>query len=658
MGVLCLEKLKYYELLAEQYKNENSAITEMINLQAITNLPKGTEHFLSDIHGEFESFHHILKNASGAIKMYIDEIFGQSMTSKDKRDLALLIYYPEERMDTILDRISDEDKEDYFTTTLYRLVRVLKRSTAKYTRSKVRKALPKEYAYILEELIHEDAIHDNKAKYYEQIINTIVETDCEREFIVAMSKVIQRLVVDHLHIIGDIYDRGRYPDKVMDLLCQHHSLDIQWGNHDICWLGANAGSQALCCFVTRVCARHNNLQVLEDAYGINLVPLVRYAIEMFKDDDCKLFFPKGNVTDQDSEKDLQLVSKIHKAITLLQLKVEAELIKRRPEYHMNGTIFIDKIDFERKLLILDGKKYKLRDHKFQSLDKENPLFITKEERTIVNKLTHSFMNSDRLTRHSELFMKKGKMYTICNDNLLFHGCIPMNEDGEFEVCTYLGAGYYGKELLDELDRRVHNGYFDRNGIDSQKNLDLMWYLACGKGSPLFGKDKMAYFEQYFVDDELLKKETKDPYYSLRNQEKIALKILNEFGLSKSHSKIINGHVPVEVKKGESPVKANGKLIVIDGGLTKAYQNVTGIAGYTLMSNSIGMWLAEHEAFVSKEDIIKNGNEVISKNMLVDRYQERILVKDTDKGKIILEKVEELKGLIHAYRKGIVAETSE
>lgn len=648
-----MKDLKYYELLSEQYNNENSAITEMINLQAIVNLPKGTEHFLSDIHGEFDSFHHILKNASGAIKMYIEDIFGQSLSQKDKRNLALMIYYPEERLDIIVPTI--EEKDDFYTTTLFRLVRVLKRCTAKYTRSKVRKALPKEYSYILEELIHEDVTNDNKGKYYAQIISTIVETGCEREFIVAMSKVIQRLVVDHLHIIGDIYDRGRYPEKVMDLLCVHHSLDIQWGNHDISWIGANAGSQALVCFVTRVCARHNNLQVLEDGYGINLVPLVTYAMEMFKDDDCKLFLPKGNVTEHDTKKELLLVAKIHKAITFLQLKVEAELIKRRPEYNMGNIIYLDKINYEKNILILDGKEYKLKNSKFTTIDKKNPLHITEEERCIIEKLTQSFVSSDRLTKHVELLMKKGQMYTVFNNNLLFHGCVPMTEKGDFRVCTYLGEPLKGKELIDEIDRRVHQGYFDDNSKDKQKNLDLMWYLACGEGSPLFGKDKMAYFEQYFVEDESLGKEKKDPYYDLRNKEDIIVKVLNEFELYSASSKVINGHVPVKVKKGENPVKANGKLIVIDGGLTKAYQKVTGIAGYTLISNSVGMWLAEHEPFISREDITKNGNEVISNNTLVERYQERMLVKDTNNGKIIVQKIDELKGLILAYKKGLIKE---
>ncbi len=650
-----MENFKYFELLSEQYKNTHSVITEMVNLQAIVNLPKGTEHFLSDIHGEYEAFHHILQNASGAIKMYIEDIFGLSMSSEDKKNLALMIYYPEERLEITEAQLKKEERDDFYKITLFRLVKVLKRSTAKYTRSKVRKALPKEYAYVLEELIHEDINDLNKQMYYTRIISTIVEMGSQKEFIIATCNVIHRLVIDHLHVIGDIFDRGPYPDKVMDLLCCHHSLDIQWGNHDISWIGASAGNEALICTVIRLCAKHNTLQVLEDSYGINLVPLVRYSMELLKDDDCEMYRPT-DILDSDNEKEIELCAKIHKAITLLQLKVEAELIQRRPEYKMENRLFLDKINYEKGTITIDNKEYDLKDINFQSINKEKPFEITSDERDILDKLKLSFINSLKLSQHIDLLMQKGSMYKIWNNNLLFHGCIPMTNDKQFRKCDFLVEEFSGKRLIDEIDKRVRIGYDNRGQGDNYVNTDLMWYLWCGQDSPLFGKNKMAIFESYFIDDKDLKKEQKDPYFIHRNSEEVVVSILREFELFLSSSKIINGHVPVEVKKGESPVKANGKLIAIDGGLTKAYHKLTGIAGYTLISNSVGLFLAEHEPFSSREEITKKGEEVISNNTIIERYQERMLVKDTDNGKLILNKIEDLKALLNAYKKGIVKES--
>ncbi len=640
-----MDNLNYIELLSQQYKNENSVISEIVNLQATVNLPKGTEHFLSDIHGEYDAFHHIIKNASGAIKMYIDDIFGISMSKEDKKNLALLIYYPEERLEISKTLVNESDRKGFYTITIFRLMCVLKRATAKYTRNKVREALPKEYAYIIEELIHEDIKDGNKQRYYTEIISSIIKLGIENQFIVAICNVIHRLVVDHIHIIGDIFDRGLYPDKVMDLLENHHSCDIQWGNHDIAWIGANAGNEALICTVIRNCAKYNNLQLLEDSYGINLVPLVRYSMEMFKDDQCEIFTPKG-VTEFDNEKEVELCSKIHKAITLLQFKTEAKLIKRRPEYEMESRNLLHSIDFEKGVLVLEGKEYELLDKEFQSVDYENPYLITEDERDILDKLRYSFVNSPKLTRHVDVLIKKGSMYSRYNGNLLFHGCVPMTENKEFAKATFLGEEMSGKKLLDEIERRVKRGYLNRN----EKDVDLMWYLWCGQHSPLFGKDKMACFERYYTTNDMLKSENKDPYFDFRDDESVVLKILNEFELTKEYSKIINGHVPVEVKKGESPIKANGKLIVIDGGLTKAYQKLTGIAGYTLISNSVGLYLAEHEPFISREDIIRNSNEIISKNDTIEMYRQRMFVKDTDKGKQLLNRIEELNSLLDSYKK--------
>lgn len=649
-----MEDLKYLELLADQFENSNSVITEMINLKAIVSLPKGTEHFLSDIHGEFDAFHHVLKNASGAIKMYIEDIYGQSLSDKDKKDLALLIYYPEERLEAILQ--NEKDVDDYYKITIFRLVMVLKRSTVKYTRSKVRKALPKEYAYILEELIHEDAKSGDKQDYYNEIISTIVDMKYAKEFIVNISKVIQRLVIDHLHVIGDIYDRGADADKVMDLLGEHHSLDIQFGNHDILWVGANAGHEALICTVIRLCAKHNNLHILEESYGINLVPIVTYAMETFADDECELFMPEHNSKRNASYKELKIIAKLHKAATLLELKYENTVIKNRPEYQMEDRLLLNKINYEEGTIDIDGQIYELLDKNFQAINKDNPYEITPEEEKILAKLKYSFMNSDKLNKHIATLLKKGEMYTIYNGNLLFHGCVPMTENGDFLECSFLGETFSGKKLLDEIDDRIRIGYFETEDMDiRQKNLDLMWYLWCGKESPLFGKSKMAYFESYFMEDKSLAIEQKDPYYSLRDNREVVIKILKEFNLLDRNSKVINGHVPVLVKKGESPVKADGKLIVIDGGLTKVYQKVTGIAGYTLISNSVGLFLAEHEPFTSVEDITKNGVEIISNNTIIERYRERMYVKDTDNGKVLVKKIDELVKLLDAYNKGLIRE---
>ncbi len=649
-----MNNFKYFELLSTQYKNTHSVITEMINLQALVNLPKGTEHFLSDIHGEYDAFYHIIQNASGAIRMYIEEIFGLSMSQEDKKNLSLMIYYPEERLEVIEQKTNKHELDDFYKITLFRLVKVLKRSTAKYTRSKVRKALPTRYAYVLEELIHEDITDPNKQMYYTKIISTIVELGSEKEFIIAICEVIHQLIVDHLHIIGDIFDRGHYPDKVMDLLIDHHSLDIQWGNHDISWIGANAGNEALICTVIRLCAKYNNLSLLEDSYGINLVPLVRYSMELFKDDDCSMFTPVENSAN-DSEKDILLCAKLHKAVTILQFKIEAELINRRPEYNMHDRILLDKINFENGSILINGHDYILNECHFQSVNKENPLLITEDEREILEKLRLSFLNSTKLSKHVDLLLKKGGMYKVWNNNLLFHGCIPMTENRELRVSNLLGTPLSGKKFIDELDKRVRVGYENRFTSKNDENIDLMWYLWCGQDSPLFGKDKMATFENYYVSDKKLKVENKDPYFIFRDFEDVVVELLREFDLFLPISKIMNGHVPVKVKKGESPVKANGKLIAIDGGLTKAYQKVTGISGYTLISNSVGLYLAEHEPFTSREEIVKKGIEVISNNTTIERYNERLLVKDTENGKLLLSKIEDLRSLLNAYNSGVIQE---
>lgn len=640
-------ELEYGELLTEQYKDINSVVTEIINLQAIINLPKGTEHFLSDIHGEFDAFYHTLKNASGAIRMYIEEIFSLSLSEQEKNNLAILIYYPKERLEFVLKTLPEKQKYDFYKVTLFRFIKVLKRCTTKYTRSKVRKALPKEYAYILEELIHEDINDIDKQMYYNKIIEAIIDMNCQKQFLIAISKVINTLVVDHLHIIGDIFDKGIYPDKVMDELMRYHSLDIQWGNHDISWIGASCGSLPLICNVTRLCAKYNNLQLLEESYGVNLIPLVSYAMETFKGDDCKLFYPSNNIKDDDTDKELRLIAKVHKAITFLQFKCEAEIIKKHPEYDMENRILLDKINFITNKVKIDGIEYDLKESSFVSLDKNNPLYITSEERKILHKLQQSFLNSEKLKKHMNFLVSKGEMYTVFNNNLLFHGCIPFDENLNFKNCSFLREDLKGRALIDEIDKRVRKAYFSHQDND---DIDLMWYLWCGQDSPLFGKNKMATFEQYLVDDKDTIKEEKNIYFSNRDNEELVIKILKEFSLFDTKSKIINGHVSAKIKKHESPIKANGKLILIDSGLGRAYEKATGISGYTLIYNSAGLFLAEHQPFLSIEDVITNGQQNIYKNTIIEIYPNKILVKNTNTGRRILKKIEELQYLLDSYKK--------
>ncbi len=649
-----MEDKKYLELLSNQYKNINQVTTEIINLKAIVNLPKGTEHFLSDIHGEFDSFYHVLKNASGVIKMYIEEIFGNSLREDDKKNLATLIYYPEEKLKFIKEK--EKNLNDWYKITLFRLVQVCKRATSKYTRSKVRKALPEDFAYILEELIHEDVSRVNKQEYYNEILISIISLRRAESFIIAISTVIQRLIIDHLHIIGDIYDRGYSADKVMDLLCSYHSVDVQWGNHDILWVGAASGCAASICNVVRISTRYNNLHTLEEGYGINLVPLFTFAMDVYNEDDCPSFTAQTKDVDSLSEREISILAKIHKAITILQFKLEGQIIKRQKKFNLMHRLLLDKINYIDGTITIDNVTHKLLETNFPTINPNSPYELTLDEKHLIKKLKSSFINSDKLQKHTKMLMNKGSLYKVFNNNLLFHGCIPMTEDGEFRSFDFLGKEMCGKMLLDNIESTVRNGYFENENSDKKnQGLDLMWYLWCGDGSPLFGKSKMTTFERYFISDKSTWLEPKNPYYKLRNEEEVCIKILGEFSLTKNSAKIINGHVPVEVSNGENPVKANGKLLVIDGGLAKAYQKVTGIAGYTLIYNSNGLILAAHQPFTTLEDVIKNDNDIISKNTYLEHYEHRIKVGDTDTGKLLLEKIEELKELMEAYRNGIIKE---
>jgi len=643
------QNLKYLKLLSEKFPNIQSASTEIINLEAILNLPKGTEHFLSDIHGEYETFSHVLANASGVVMRKIDDVFGKSLRQKDKRLLATLIYYPKEKLDLILK--NEDDPKEFFGITLQRLSQVARSSATKYTRSKVRKAMPPKFAYIMDELLNEGG--DGKEEYFESIINTIISIDRAESFIIAMCKFIQRLLIDRLHIIGDIYDRGPSAEKVMDRLIDYHSVDIQWGNHDIVWMGAASGSQALIANVIRVSLRYENLDTLEDAYGINMMPLATFAMKTYAGDPCTVFETKAEKPGKDNE----LFKKMHKAIAMIQFKLESQIVLRNPQFKMEDRLLLDKIDFKKGTVKVDGKDYPMLDTHFPTVDPKNPFALTEEEIEVMDKLTKSIKNSRRLQRHIDFLYSHGSMYLAYNSNLMYHGCIPMLDNGDFEPLMIDGQEYTGKALCDNLERAARKGYyhrFDHKGDDS--SLDYTWYLWCGSASPLFGKKKMATFERQFIADKETHKESSNAYYKLAYaDEKICDKILEEFGLEPAKSHIVNGHVPVKVIKGESPIKANGKLFVIDGGMSIPYQKVTGVSGYTLIYNSYGLVLVEHQHFDSRQKAIEEEKDIISNRILIETNAKRKRVKDTDIGHEIQLQVNDLKLLLGVYRKGLIKE---
>jgi len=647
------DEMKYLQLLSQSYSNINRASSEIVNLKAILNLPKGTEHFVSDIHGELESFRHVLKNASGVIKNHIEDIFGATLREAEKKSLATLIYYPEQKLEQVAK--VETDMKDWYKITLHRLIHICKIVSSKYTRSKVRKALPQDFAYIIEELLHEDSIGSDKQMYYSEIINTIIELYQADRFIIAMAHLIQRLSIDQLHVIGDIYDRGPNAAKIMDILSRYHSVDIQWGNHDISWMGAAAGCQALICNVLRIQARYANLDTIEEDYGINLIPLATFAMEQYANDPCTHFEPKslGGVL---SDKDFNMIAKMHKAIAIMQFKSEAKIIKRHPEFHMENRLLLDKINFEKGTVTIDGVVYKMNDTNFPTIDPQNPYSFTKEEEEVMAKIKSSFVNSEKLQAHTRFLFSKGSMYKIFNSNLLFHGCIPINEDGSLKKVTFQGRRYLGKSYLDAIERAVREGYFNEAHTEAKRAcIDLTWYLWCGQDSPLFGKNKMTTFERYFIDDKESHTEVKNPYYNLRNDESVCETILSDFGLIPKDSHIINGHVPVKVKKGESPIKANGRLIVIDGGFAKAYQKETANAGYTLIYNSHVLLLFSHEPFESTENAILQERDIFSSKVALQYSKERIRVRDTDNGKNIQKRINDLQKLLFAYRSGMIKE---
>lgn len=650
------ERIHYLEQLAELYPTIGRASTEIINLQSILYLPKGTEHFLSDIHGEFRAFSHVLRNGSGAVRKKIDDVFGHTLSTADKMSLATLIYYPQKKIELV--KQQEEDMENWYKITLYRLIEVCKTVSSKYTRSKVRKALPEDYAYVIEELITEKQEVLNKEAYYEAIVNTIVELGQTDNFIVALAELIQRLVIDHLHILGDIYDRGPSPDLIMDRLEKYHSFDIQWGNHDMVWMGAATGQLACIAAVIRTSIRYGNLDLIEDGYGINMVPLATFAMDAYKDDPCERFVLKNSTDEERSKKETEMNRKMHKAIAIIRFKLEGQLVQKWPDFGMQNRCLLHKINYEKKTIEIDGQEYPMLDTYFPTIDPENPYELTPEETEVMARLRTSFIHCEKLQRHVRLMLKRGSMYKIYNGNLLYHGCVPMNEDGSFAKVNIYGKYYSGKELYDVLESYVRKAFFSLDKEEREKGQDMMWYIWTAPNSPLYGRSKMATFERYFLEDKKMHHESKNAYYHLFNKPETADKILHEFGLKDGRVHIINGHVPVERMAGESPVKCNGKLILIDGGFSKTYRRKTGIAGYTLTYNSYGLTLSAHEPFDFSDSAVRDELDIVSHQEAVEYADRRILVGDTDYGKRMMSRIEELKELIRAYQSGEIAELDE
>ncbi len=638
-----MSELKYLELLSRSFRNIAETSTEIINLQAILNLPKGTEHFLSDIHGEYEAFTHVLRNGSGSIREKIEKIFKDRLTEQEKKELATIIYYPDSRYD--LEEEKNKNMDKWAKKIICRLIEVCKVASRKYTRSKVRKAMPPDFEYIIHELLYEH--EEDKKDYIDTIIDTIISIKCSRDFIRAVSELIRRLTIDRLHVVGDIYDRGPSPHLIMDCLLDYHNVDIQWGNHDLLWIGAGAGNKACIANVIRICSRYNNNDILEEAYGINLLPLATFAMKYYGNDPCLNFRCKEGIDDD-------LTAQIHKAISIIQFKVEGLLSERNPQFEMSNREILKNIEYSRGTVSINEEEYKLNDRNFPTVDPKDPLRLTEEEEEIINKLKDSFMNSEKLQKHLRFMLNKGSIYLNCNSNLLYHGCIPLDEDGKLVETNIDGIKYKGKAYFDKIESIVRESFFYRENYEKDKrNRDFLWYLWCGKNSPLFGKDVMRTFERYFIDDKKIHKENKNPYYKFINDRKTCEMILEEFNLNPSISHIINGHVPVKVKEGESPVKAEEKLFMIDGGFSKAYHKTTGIAGYTLIYNSMGIKIISLAPFESQEKAIMEGADILSSTVVYRENKGKIRVKDTDIGKELQNQINDLKKLLIAYRTGLI-----
>ena len=641
---------EHLELLSESFRNIDETTKEIINLEAILSLPKGTEHFLSDIHGEYEAFDHILRNGSGVIKEKLKEVFGNRLPKKELNLLATIIYYPEEKLNLLKKEFSTAEYKEYQKILLLRLLEVTQVAARKYTRSKVRKLLPKDFDYIIEELLYKMQTRD-KEDYYEKILENIIELGAGDKFIIELSLSIHKLIIDHLHIVGDVYGRGPLPDKIMDRLLNYHSLDIQWGNHDMLWIGAYLGDRISMANVIRICARYDNLDIVEDRYGISLRGLLNLSEKYYKEDPCKEFLPKLSKDDElkYSEHEILQIARMHKAMAIIQFKLEKQVIDKNPECNLQTRDLLDKIDFDKKTVVIRGKVHPMKSCDFPTIDRKNPFKLTKDEEKVVNKLRESFVTSEKLKKHIELFINKGAMYSCYNGNLLIHGCMPVDSEGNFQKFTYENKQYEGKALLDFFDRKIRSIFYSEEREDN----GLFFYLWQGEFSPLFGKRDMTTFERYFIEDKATHEEGKNAYYKWRENEEFCVKLLKEFGLTKD-GHIINGHTPVKETKGEDPIKANGRTIVIDGGMSRAYHKTTGHGGYTLTYNSYGLQIMSHDIFQSKKKALKDETDIVSTRRVVDKLI-RKKVADTDNGAKIKKQIDLLKLLLDEYRKGTIVE---
>ncbi len=650
------EELRYLKLLAREYPTVQAASTEIINLQAILNLPKGTEHFISDIHGEYEAFLHILNSCSGVIKEKIDDVFASSMPKTERDQLATLIYYPQEKLELIARR--EPDPDEWYRITLHRLIEVCRLVSSKYTRSKVRKALPKDYAYIIDELLHTHWEETDKKEYFENIISTILSIGRAPSFITALCQVIKRLAVDHMHIVGDLFDRGPRADIILDSLMDYHSVDIQWGNHDILWMGAASGSRTLVATVLSNSIHYNNLEVIETGYGISLRPLSIFANEVYQNCDTHRFAVKLTGEDKEhvSQKDQLLSARMHKAITVILFKLEGQKILRHPEYAMEDRLLLDKIDYAGRCITIGGITYPLEDCDFPTVDPADPYTLTEEEEQVIDQLTASFRRSEKLQKHVRFLYSKGSMYLCYNGDLLFHGCIPMTEDGRLMSFTIGGKERSGRDFLNYAEKAARKAYYDAPGSPERQNgMDFLWWLWAGRNSPIFGRDRMTTFERRLIKDESAWTEPKNAYYALYQDPAVCDMLLREFGLEGPHCHIINGHIPVKAKKGESPIKGGGKLIVIDGGFCKAYQPTSGIAGYTLIFNSWCFRIVSHQPFAGRQDAIENDHDIGNSSDVFERLSSRMRISQTDIGRTLRAQSDDLCRLLEAYRSGAVTE---
>jgi fructose-1,6-bisphosphatase-3 len=638
--------IQYLDLLAHKYDSEENVVTEIINLEAILNLPKGTEHFVSDLHGEYNAFSHVLRNGSGRVKEKIRDLFQDELSDTEINDFATLVYYPEEKLKLFKDKYCNKQElYQWYTETIDRMIKLISNASSKYTRSKLRKALPHQFVYIIEELLYKTDEFSNKKQYYLKIVQQIISLGQADKLITGLAYTTQRLVVDHLHVVGDIYDRGPEPDKIMETLINYHSVDIQWGNHDVLWIGAFAGSKVCLANIIRICARYDNLSIIEDVYGINLIPLLNLAEKFY--DDNPGFRPKSHEDRKKSDQELLQITKMHQAIAMIQFKLEMPIIKRRPYFNMSERLLLEKINYDKNEITINGKTFPLENTCFSTVNPENPGELLEEEEQVMEKLLFSVQHSEKLARHMNFLMKKGSLYLKYNGNLLIHGCIPIDENGNMEKMEIENHTYEGHELIDTFEQYLRHAFAHPEQREDLAT-DMVWYLWTGAHSSLFGKRAMTTFERYFIKDKETHEEIKNPYYHLREKEEICRKILADFNLNPDEGHIINGHTPIKEIKGENPIKANGKMIVIDGGFSKAYQSTTGIAGYTLLYNSYGMQLVAHEKFNSKKDVLLKGSDVLSVKRLVDRELERKMVRETNEGQRLLQKISVLKSLLE-YR---------